>query len=83
MWQRVHAGTAKRIILDDGTPVLAVLKAGAEHMQAVFFSDASDLNRIEFESEKLGTLPDLIDVLHPADIIEICCRMDEEAKARR
>jgi hypothetical protein len=80
MWQKAPAGMARRMILEDGTPVVAVLKPAPEGEQASFFSDVPDLDRLEFESERLGSLSDLIDVIQPADIIEICCRIQASPK---
>jgi hypothetical protein len=82
MWRDIQAGKAKRMVLDDGTKVIALLTGDAEsEEQVVFFSDVADLERLEFESEKLGSLSDMIDVLHPKDIIEICCRIQKDSKA--
>ena len=56
MWRDIQAGKAKRMVLDDGTKVIALLTSDAENgAQAVFFSDTPDLERLEFESQKLGT----------------------------
>jgi hypothetical protein len=80
MWESIQAGLAKRIFLDDGTVAIAVLRSAPGGERAVFFSDVPDMSMLEFESEKLGSLSDLIDVLQPADIIEICCHLKKNSK---
>ena len=81
-WQKVQGGVAKRFVLEDDTPVIAFLKDEDGTARLAFHSDVSDLDCIELDSEKLGELPDLIDCLEPADIIEICCYMDRVSEIR-
>jgi len=78
-WVKVQDGFAKRFLLEDHTPVIAFLRDEKEETQLAFYADVADLDCLELHSEKLGGLPDLIDVLQPADIIEICCCMDSES----
>jgi len=80
MWENVQAGLARRLFLEDGTAVIAVLQSAPDGERAVFFSDVPDMNALDFESERLGSLSDLIDVLQPADIIEICCHLEKNSK---
>lgn len=75
-WQEVQDGLAKRFVLEDGTPVVALLKDAGEGYRLTFFSDVSDFERVELEAERLGELPDLIDALLPEDIIEVCCQTE-------
>jgi hypothetical protein len=75
-WQKVHGGCAKRFVLEDDTPVIAFLKHEDGEARLIFFADVSELDCIELDSQKVGELPDLINFLQPADIIEICCCMD-------
>jgi len=70
-------------LADDAEDVLGAFGVvQADGGQALFFSDTEDLGLLEFESEKLGTLSDMIDVLQPEDIIDICCRMQKGSKSQ-
>ncbi len=79
-WQKVQEGLARRFVLEDGTPVVALLKDADEGRQLTFYSDVSDFDRIELEAERVGELPDLIDALRPEDIIEVCCQTERISK---
>ncbi|GAB4332816.1 MAG: hypothetical protein Kow0099_04600 [Candidatus Abyssubacteria bacterium] len=73
-WTEACGGLARRIALEDGTPVIAVLRDADGQPQLSFWSDVEEFDRVELESRRLGGLNDLIDVLQPEDLIEVCCR---------
>lgn len=83
MWQNLKDSVAKRVVLEDGISAIAVVKPTPEGSAAVLFSDVEDFDRIELESERLGTIADLIDVLLPQDIIEIYCQMQKNSSEPR
>jgi len=80
-WQEVQDGLAGRFELNDGTPVIGIIRPTTGEASIDFFSDAPDIASAETQSEKLGGLSDLIDDLRPQAVIDICARMDKESKA--
>lgn len=81
-WQQVEGGCARRFILEDGAPVIAVLRDADDQRHVMFYSNVEDFDRIQLDSEKLGGLSDLIDALQPEDVIEICCRAERTSTVR-
>ncbi len=82
-WKEACGGFARRMALEDGTPVIAVLKDADGQRHVSFWSDVDEFDKVELESGRLGGLSDLIDVLRPEDIIDICCRTTASSRGGR
>ena len=79
-WQAISGGLVKKFLLEDGTPIVALIKNEGEDKGLIFCSDTGDLAAVGPESERLGRLTDLIDDLRPEDIIDICCFIERASK---
>ncbi len=76
-WENLKDGLAKRFTLEDGATVTAFIWRGDAKERVSFCADAGNPEQVESESGKLRSLSDVIELLRPEDIIEICCLTDK------